>query len=109
MPGDFNIEPIKDAEEEFMKVYNLKNLVKGPTTLKIPRDIDLILIEKNKSFKISQIIETGISDFYKMILIVLKVYLTKKGLSVIQYHDYKVFLMTKLEIIYLMNWLGLKL
>ena len=32
--GDFNVEPTEDAMEEFMKVYNLKNLVKGPTYFK---------------------------------------------------------------------------
>ena len=92
MLEDFSVEPTEDAMEEFM-VYNLKNLVKGPTCFKNPGKhscIDLIPTNKSKSFQTFQIIETGISDFHKMVMIVLKVYL-KKGPSVIQYRDYKNF------------------
>ena len=66
--GDFNVTPTEDAIEEFMKVYNSKNLVKGPTCFKNPDQpsyIDLILTNKIKSFQTSQIIENGISDFHK--------------------------------------------
>ena len=104
--GDFNVKPTEDATEEFMKVYNLKNLVKGPTCFKNPdkpSSIDLIPTNKSKSFQTSQIIETGISDFQKMVTTVLKVYVKKNGPSVIQYRDYKIFLMINLEMIYLMN------
>ena len=76
--------------EEFMKVYNLKNLVKGPTCFENPGKpscIDLTLSNKSKTFQTSQIIETGISDFHKMVITVLKVYLKKTGPSVIQYRD----------------------
>ena len=75
--GDFNVEPTEDAMEEFMKAYNLKNLVKGPTCFKNPDKpscIDLILTNKSKSFRTS-----------------LKVYFKKKEPSVIQYRDYKNF------------------
>ena len=77
-----------------MKVYNLKNLVKGPTCFKNPDKrscINLILTNKSKSFQTSQIIETGTSDFHKMVMTILKVYFKKKGHSVIQYRDYKNF------------------
>ena len=50
---DFNVEPTEDAKEEFMKVYNLKILVKGPTCFKNPDKpscIDLILTNKSKKF-----------------------------------------------------------
>ena len=73
---NFNVEPTEDAMEEFLKVYNLKNLVKGPTCFKNfdkPSCIDLILTNKTKSFQTSQIIETGISDFYKMVMTVLTI------------------------------------
>ena len=89
-----------------MKVYNfLKNnigakLFKKPDK---PSCIKVILANKSKSFQTSQIIETGISDFQKMVTTVLKVYLKKNGPSVIQYRDYKIFLMINLEMIYLMN------
>ena len=53
--------------------------------------MDLILTNKSKNFQTSQIIETGISDFLKMVMTVLEVYFKKKGPSVIQYRDYKNF------------------
>ena len=34
LSGDSSVEPTENAMEEFMKVYNLKNLVKGPTCFK---------------------------------------------------------------------------
>ena len=84
--GDFKVEPTEDAMEEFMKVYNLKNLVKGPTCFKHPDKpscIDLILTNRSKSFQTSQIIETGITDFHKMVITVLKVCFRKKERCVI--------------------------
>ena len=118
-----NVEPTEDATEEFMKVYNLKNLVKGSTCLKNPDKpscINLILTNKSKNFQTSQIIETDISDFHEMVMTVLKVYFKKKQPSVIQYHNYKnfnkilikmiiIFLIKNLEMIYLLNCLDLKL
>ena len=53
--GDFNVEPTEDAMEEFIKVYNLKNLVKGPTCFKNPDKlscINLILTNKSKRLRI---------------------------------------------------------
>ena len=80
--------------EEFMKVYNLKILLKGSICFRNSDKrtcISLILINKSKSFQAIQIIETGISDFHRMVMTVLKVYFKKKGPSVIQYCDYKIF------------------
>ena len=67
--GDFNTETTESAMGEFMNIYNLKNLIKGPTCYKYPDKtscIDLILTNKSRSFYSSHIIETGISDFHKM-------------------------------------------
>ena len=80
--GDFNVKPTEDAMEEFMKVYNLNNLVKEATCFKNsekPSCIKLILTNNSKLFQTSQIIETGISDFHKMVIAVLNVYFKKKG------------------------------
>ena len=76
------------------KHLNLKYLVKEPTCFKNPGKpscIDLNLNNKSKSFQTSQVIETGISCFHKMVMTVLKVYFKKKGPSVIQCRDYKNF------------------
>ena len=37
--GDFNAEPTENAMEEFMKLYNLKNLIKGPLAIKIQTNL----------------------------------------------------------------------
>ena len=61
--GDFNTETTESAMGEFMNIYNLKNLIKGPTcyeNLDKPLCIDLILTNKTRSFHSSHIIETGI-------------------------------------------------
>ena len=89
-----------------MKVYNfLKNnigakLFKKPDK---PSCIKVILANKSKSFQTSQIIETGISDFHKMVMTVSKVYFKKKGASVIQYRSYKNFSNDKFRNDHLMN------
>ena len=92
--GDFIVKPTEDHIEEFTKVCNFKNLVKGPTCFKnLDKSscIDLILTNESKSFQTSQIIEAGISDFHKIVMTVSKAYFKKKGPSVIQYQDYKIF------------------
>ena len=90
--GDLNAEPTENAMEEFMKLYNLKNLIKGPTCYKNPDKpscIDLILSNRSKSFHSSHIVETGISDFHKMTVSVMKIFFKKQKPNVIYYRDYK--------------------
>ena len=92
--GDFNTEPTESAMREFMNIYNLKNLIKGPTCYKNPGKpscIDLILTNKSRSFHSSHIIETGISDFHKMTVPVVKIYFKKQKSNIIYYRDYKNF------------------
>ena len=77
-----------------MKLYNLKNLIKGPTCYKNPDKpscIDLILSNRSKSFHSSHIVETGISDFHKMTVSVMKIFFKKQKPNVIYYRDYKKF------------------
>lgn len=91
---DLNFKPTEDAMKEFVKVENMKHLVKGPIFFKNSDKlscIDLRLNNKSKSFQRSQIIETGITDFHKMIITFLNVFFEKKGPNI--------FLRTKLEII----------
>ena len=92
--GDFNAEPTESAMEEFMNIYNLKNLIKGPTCYKNPDKpscIDLILTNKSRSFHSSHIIETSISDFQKMTVSIMKAYFKKQKFNIIYYRDYKNF------------------
>ena len=73
--GDLNSEISEMAMSQFCEIYNLHNLVKDPTCYKNPSKptcIDLILTNFPKSFQHTQTIETGLSDFHKLTLTVLK-------------------------------------
>ena len=92
--GDFNSETEENDMKEFCDSYNLKNLIKEPTCYKNPlkpSKIDLMLTNKNRSFQNSQTIETGLSDFHKMTVTVLKTYYQKKSPTLIKYRNYKNF------------------
>ena len=60
---------------EFCGLFNLKSLIKVPTcykTLDNPPCIDLILTNRFNSFQNSIAIESGLSDFHKLTVTVLK-------------------------------------
>ena len=66
--------------EEFCASYNLQNLIKQATcfkNLENPTCIDHILTNYPKSFHSSNVFETGLSDFHKLTLTVLKVFHAK--------------------------------
>ena len=88
--GNFNSEPSENAIIEFCKEYKLENLVKGATCYKNPEKpscSDLILTNRRRRFHGNHIIETGLSDFHKMTVTVMKMYFKKQGPRVIQYRD----------------------
>ena len=71
-----------------------KNLVKEPTCFKSlvnPSCIDLILTNRPKSFQNTLNVETGLSDFHKLTLTVLKTKFKKKPPKMITYRDFKTF------------------
>ena len=79
---------------EFCAIYNLKNLVKEPTCFKNPNNpscIDLMLTNRYRSFMNTTVIETGLSDFHKMTVTVLKTYFKKVPPKIISYRDFKHF------------------
>ena len=89
--GDFNSEIIEEDLSNFSHVYNLKNLIVEPTCFKNvanPSSIDVILTNKPRSFQNSQVIETGLSDYHKMTITVLRIYVKKQAPNCIQYRDY---------------------
>ena len=55
--------------KNFLDLYSLKSMVREPTCLKSenPKCIDLILTNRDKSAHNKTTIETGLSDFHKMI------------------------------------------
>ena len=92
--GDFNSEPTETCISEFIGNYNLKNLVNEPTCYKNqlnPSCIDLILTNRCMSFQNTTTVETGISDFHKMTITILKTSFKKKKPKIISYRNYKKF------------------
>ena len=78
----------------FCGSYSLKSLIKNPTCFKKPDNpicIDLILTNRQKCFQNSTIIETGLSDFHKLTITVLKSYFKKMKPKELIYHDFKNF------------------
>ena len=92
--GDFNSQPSENCVNDFCNVYNLSNLVKEPTCYKNPDNpscIDLFLTNRPKCFQNTMTMETGISDFYKMVITVLDFFKKKQKPKIIQYRNYKTF------------------
>ena len=92
--GDFNSEMSETAMSEFCETYNLTNLVKEPTCYKNPNNpstIDLILTNRPRCFQNTATIETGLSDFHKLTITVMKSYYPKQSPIVRLYRDYKNF------------------
>ena len=92
--GDFKAETSNPIISEFWTTYDLKSLIKEPTcfrSLKNPTCIDLILTNRPKRFQNSNVFETGLSDFHKLTVTVLKAFFQKQKPKVIKYRNYKKF------------------
>ena len=92
--GDLNSETTEKRLSEFMDMYKLQNLIKEATCFKNPSNpscIDLILTNHPKSFQNSQAVETGLSDFHRLTVSVLKMFYKKQHPKIIKYRDYKHF------------------
>ena len=92
--GDLNIDSEEEILQEFLFEQNLKNLVKHPTCYKNvenPSCIDLFLTNSFLSFQHTTTVETGLSDFHKMAVTVLKTTFPKAQPKIIYYRDYKNF------------------
>ena len=92
--GDFNSQISETHLKNFCDLYDLENLIKGPTCYKNPNNpssIDLMLTNRKGSFYNSMAIETDLSDCNKMTLTVFKMYVKKKEPRYIKYRCYKNF------------------
>ena len=92
--GDFNSEMCEDVMQIFCTTYNLKCLVKEATCFKninSPSCIDLILTNKSSCFQNTAVIETGLSDFHKLTLTVMKSTFHKQVPKILSYRNYKHF------------------
>ena len=75
----------------FCESYNLKSIIKQPTCFKNPEKpscIDLILTNRPKSFQGTCVIETGLSDFHRMTVSVLRNHFRKLPPKVITYRNF---------------------
>ena len=91
---DIYSEPSEKAMSEFCQVYNLNNINNKPTCYKNPDNpscIDLFLTNRSKSFQSSLLLESGLSDFHKMSVTVMKIYYQKQSPKIINYRNYKGF------------------
>ena len=92
--GDFNYGMEDTSIKVFCSNYNLTSMINKPTCYKNPDKltcIDLILTNCPGSFQNSCVIETGLSDFHKMIVTVMKASYWKIEPRVINYRDNKSF------------------
>ena len=92
--GDFNSYMEDSPMKTFGENYKLRNLIKEPTCFKNPKNptcIDLILTNKPLSFKNTYVIETGLSGFHKIIVVVIKMYFPKMKPQVVSCQKYKNF------------------
>ena len=92
--GDLNSAVTEKTLKEFCETYNLENLIKGPTCYKStnnPSSIDVMLTNKRLSFQNSITLETGLSDYHKMTITVLKRYFKKNDPITTNYREFKSF------------------
>ena len=92
--GELNVESSDPVLNDFCNVYNLFSLVKEPTCFKNPDNpscIDLFLTNHPQNFQNTLTIETGISDFYKMFIAVIKVFYKTQKPKIIQCRSYQNF------------------
>ena len=90
--GDFNSEHTELSILESLSKYDSKNVVMKKTCFEKsenPRCIDLFLTNSVQSFQNTSVFVTGISDFHKIILIILKTSFPKCGPKKILYKNYK--------------------
>ena len=73
--GDFNSGINDECMYDFCESFNLSSLIRESTCYKNPENpscIDLFLTNSPYSFQNSGVVETGLSDFHKMIVTVMK-------------------------------------
>ena len=92
--GDLNTEMSEPSLNKFFQTYNLESIVNKPTCFKNaknPSCIDLMLTNKQERFLKAKTVETGLSDFHKMVLSVFKTSFKKQKPKIVTYRQYKYF------------------
>ena len=94
LAGDFNAQESEDCISDFLFQNDLTNIVKENTCFKNPDNptcIDLFLTNFPKSFQNTVAVTTGLSDFHKMTVTVLKNTFCKPPPKIVHYRCYKNF------------------
>ena len=89
--GDLNVEEGQECLDDFMDEFHAKNMVKEPTCFKNPDNpscIDLLITNSCKSFMKTTAVSTGLSDFHKMTVTVMKTTFPKAQPKVVRYRDF---------------------
>ena len=92
--GDLNSEICEPPMTDFCHAYNCQNIIKDKTCFKNPYNlscIELFIMNRPKSFQNSTLIKTGLSDFHKMSLTVMKVFYKKQRPKIVRYRNYRNF------------------
>ena len=92
--GDFNANISEPTLTSFCTLFKLKNLVKEPTCYKNPNNpscIDLFLTNCARSFHNTCVFETGLSDFHKLVVTLLRSKFESLPPKIISYRTYKQF------------------
>ena len=107
--GDFNAEDTEPILSECLVQNEEKTIMKNKTCFRIPNKltcIDLFLTNSTNSFQNTMTISTGLSDFHKMIITVLKSSFIKLKVREMYYRDY--FTKSSLPILLGKNFILLK-
>ena len=92
LTGDFNAEIHDHYLESFLHQHELKSLVRTYfKSILNPSCINLFLTNNKHSFQSTKTESTGLSDFHKLVLTVLKTSIVKNKPREIQYRNYKYF------------------
>ena len=91
--GDFNTEPADSNLSNFIDSHEFHNHVKFKTCFKSPNGtcIDLILSNKRHGLQLTGSLDTGISDFHRLVYTVLKSTFIKLPPKEILYRNFKHF------------------
>ena len=90
--GDFNSEIVEASVNSFCNLYNLKCLVQEPTCYKTPERpscIGLFISNCENHFLKTDILETGLSDFHKLIITATTLKFEKQPPQIVTYRNYK--------------------
>jgi len=89
--GDLNVQEGQECLDDFMDEFHAKNMVKEPTCFKNPENpscIDLYITNSYRSFMKTTTVSTGLSDFHKMTVTVMKSTFPKSEPKMVRYRDF---------------------